>query len=85
MKNYLKKIKIFFDENNLSLTKQNTLSIRDKHIKDLKLLVPEYEKYARNGSIYLTCQNRINDFIVMLQIFYKKNYVAETKKKKEKE
>jgi|AntAceMinimDraft_18_1070375.scaffolds.fasta_scaffold45877_3 hypothetical protein len=78
---YLKKIKTVFDETGLSLTKKQGVSWRDvKRVEALKTLAPEYEQLHRGGGrISLCCQNRINDFIILIQIYYKENFVEPKK------
>jgi len=68
------KIKKYFDKNDLSLTEKGQIILRsnEKAVKELKALVPEYEKETRLP-IYICCQNTINDFIIILQKYYKDN------------
>ena len=75
METFLKEIKVFFDKNNLSLSKRIALSINSDEVKELMKFTTRYEHFDNSkGHISLSCQNRINDFLLLLQIFYKKNY-----------
>lgn len=70
------KIKSFFEKNGLDLTKSGqTISRRDKvKLAGLKALIPDYEKEKRIF-ISCVCQSSINDFIAMLQVYYRDNPV----------
>lgn len=75
METFLKEIKDFFDKYNLSLSKKVALSINSDGAKELMKLTAKYESFDNSkGHISLNCQNRVNDFLLLLQIFYKKNY-----------
>ena len=75
MKQFLGNIKETFEKNNLSLTQPQAVSRYDKvKVDALEKLVSTFEKFnPTKGHISTSCQNRINDFVLLLQIFYKAN------------
>ena len=82
MKDFLITIKDFFDKYNLSLSKRVALPINSDGAKELMKLTTMYESFDNSkGHISVNCQNRINDFLLLLQIFYKKNKVVKKIKK----
>lgn len=67
------KIEAFFKKCGLSLTDNNQFfSRKSEFLGDIEELRMEYNKIHR-GKIYvqLCCQNAYNDFIIMLQIYYR--------------
>lgn len=68
------KIKKSFINLGISLYQSGQVVARsDKaKIKLLKDLIAPYEK-ATNNTVRFVCQSSINDFIIMLQLYYKKN------------
>lgn len=71
-----KQIKLYFEKHKLDLSKSGqVVSRRDKAaLNELRAIAAVYEKETRRP-VNCVCQNSINDFLIMLQIYYKKNPV----------
>lgn len=85
MDKFIKEIKSFFNDNNLDLEKSKQHLPRSKKTEVLRLtkMARTYEKIIqKHGHISCKCQSRINDFLILLQIFVKENSKDLSKKLK---
>ncbi len=82
----VKIIKTFFDKYNLSLTEKVILHrIKDQTaIAELQGVIDRFIPVCKKW-ISISCTSRINDAIILLQIYYKKNKPIEKKKVAKKE
>ena len=87
---FLKQVTAFFKANNLDHEKpRQTISRKNKEeVVKLKQLAAIYMKFhPEHGRQSCACQNRINDFVILLQLYIKKNKkpekVVEIKEEKE--
>lgn len=78
MKRFLTSIERFFSAYELSLTERGVSVPRSNKeaIKKLKTLAATYMKLTR-VPVYIKCQNTINEFLTMLQVYHAKNKVDE--------
>ena len=69
-----KQIESLFNELGLSLTMRGQILSRRESAKltKLKAIIPAYEKETRIP-VRCKCQNQINEFIAILQVYYSKN------------
>jgi len=77
--NFIKQIESFFKANKLEIDKPKQFLSRTKldEILKLKKMAAMYQGlYPQHGRQSCSCQKRINNFIIVLQVFVKNNKVV---------